>query len=257
VPDGRFHGLHATASVQLLLALASGALLSAGYALHPMWWAPWLVPVLLLLAASGARVPSRAIGAIVGAFAVSSLFGYYLGMMRWASTLLIVALRAASWMLAVQLTNASARHLHPAGAMFVLPATVCASELLTLRFSPHGAAGSLAYSQMDMPGVIQVASVGGVCAVVFLVLLPGSFVGLCLSGRARRAGLRTAGALTALILVGTALFSAARIRAPQRAGTMPVTLIATNQYDRVGADWTGLWATYRPAVIAGATRGAS
>jgi apolipoprotein N-acyltransferase len=109
---------------------------------------------------------------------------------------------------------------------------------------------------MDVLGVIQIASVGGVCAVVFLVLLPGSFLGLYLWGHSRRAGLRAAGALTGLIMLCTALFSAARIRAPQPAGTIPVTLIATNQYDDgVGADWTGVWATYRPAVIAAATSG--
>lgn len=255
VPDSGLRRLAATAPAQLLLALASGALLSAGYALHPMWWAPWLVPVLLLPAASGTRVPTRAIGAIAGAVAVTSLLGYYLGMMGWASALLITVLRAASWMLAVQLTNASARHLPLAGAIFVLPATISAFELLTLRLSPHGAAGSLAYSQMDKPGVIQIASVGGVCAVVFLVLLPGSFVGLCLSRHTRRAGLYAAGALTGLIMIATALFSVARMPARQPAGTLPVTLIATNQYDGVRADWKVVWATYRPAVMAAATRG--
>lgn len=256
VPDDVSARLGITASAQLVLALASGALLSAGYALRPIWWAPSLVPVLLLFAASGTRVHIRAIGAIAGAMAVTSLLGYYPGMVGWASTLLIAALRAASWMLAVQLTHASARHLPLAGAIFVLPATISAFELLTLRFSPHGAAGSLAYSQMDALGVIQIASVGGVCAVVFLVLLPGSFLGLSLSGHSRRAGLRAAGAVTGLIILCTALFSAARIRAPQPAATIPVTLIATNQYDDgVGADWTGVWATYRPAVIAAATSG--
>jgi hypothetical protein len=67
-----------SASMQVLLALAAGTLLSAGYALHPIWWAPWFAPVLLLLAASGTPLPSRAIGCIVGVMATTSLLSYYI-----------------------------------------------------------------------------------------------------------------------------------------------------------------------------------
>jgi apolipoprotein N-acyltransferase len=254
-PDSEVQGLGITAPVQVLLAVAAGALLSAGYALHPAWWAPWLAPVLLLAAASGRHLSARAIGGIAGAVAMTSLLSYYVGMIGWPATLLIAVFRAASWMLATRLALAATRCLPLGGAVFVLPGVIGACELLVLLASPHGAAGSLAYSQMDVAGVVQVAALGGVCAVVFLVLLPGSLVGLCLARRSPRAERRTAGALVAVIMVVVALFSIDRLRAPQAGGTVPVTLIATNQYDGVRAEWEDVWRTYRPAVVGSATPG--
>ncbi|HYE58197.1 MAG TPA: nitrilase-related carbon-nitrogen hydrolase [Rhodothermales bacterium] len=249
------HALEVTAPVQVFLAVVVGALLSAGYALHPTWWAPWFAPVLLLVAASGPRLSPRSIGAMAGALAMTSLLSYYVEMIGWPATLVIAVLRAISWMLAVRLTVLAARYLSLAGAVFVLPSTIAAFELLALQLSPHGAAGSLAYSQMDMPGVVQIATLGGVCAVVFLVLLPGSLVGLCLSRRSPRAALRSASALVSLIVLPVVLFSVARIRTPLSGSTVPVTLISTNQYDGVQADWADVWNTYRPAVLRSATTG--
>ncbi|HET6230446.1 MAG TPA: nitrilase-related carbon-nitrogen hydrolase [Longimicrobiaceae bacterium] len=241
--------------MQIFLAFAAGTLLSAGYALHPAWWAPWFAPVLLLVAASGTRLPAQAIGAMAGAVATTSVLAYYGEMIGWPTTLLIAVARAASWMFAVRLTISATRYLPLQGTVFVLPGTIAAFELVALRASPHGAAGSLAYSQMSVPGVIQIAALGGVCAVVFLVLLPGSLVGLCLSRRYPRAGNRTAGALVGVIVLVVALFSAARIYAPQSGRTVPVTLIATNRYDGVPAGWEDVWTTYRPAVVRSAIPG--
>lgn len=253
--DDRFQGLDVSAPVQVFLAVAAGALLSAGYALHPAWWAPWFAPVPLLMAASGTRLSARAVGSIAGAVAMTSLLFYYVEMIGWPTTLLIAVLRAASWMLAVRLTVVAARILPLAGAIFVLPGTIAASELLALRGSPHGAAGSLAYSQMDVPGVVQIAALGGVCAVVFLVLLPGALVGLCLSRRFPYAEHRTARALVGVIILAVALFSAARIHAPPSGRTVPVTLIATNRYDGVPTEWEDVWSMYRPAITESATPG--
>lgn len=252
---GEIQDLGITAPMQVFLAVAAGALLSAGYALHPMWWAPWFAPVPLLVAASGPRLSARSIGSIAGAVAMTSLLSYYVGMIGWPTTLLIAVLRAASWIFAIRLTVAAARYLPLAGAAFVLPGTIAAFELLALQGSPHGAAGSLAYSQMGMVGVVQIAALGGVCAVVFLVLLPGSLVGLCLSRRFPRTEHRTAGTLVGGIILAIALFSVARTRTPQSGATVPVTLIATNQYDGVRTDWEDVWTTYRPAVIGSATPG--
>ncbi len=252
--DNRFSNV-ATAPVQVILSIAAGALLSAGYALHPVWWAPWFAPVLLLIAASGTRFTPRTVGGIAGTIAITSLLGYYAEMTGWPTTLLIVVFRAVSWMFAVRLTVTAARYLPLAGAVFVLPGTIAAFELLTLNVSPHGAAGSLAYSQMAVTGVIQIASLGGVCAIVFLVLLPGSLVGLVLSRRSTPSANRVAGTLVGVIIFAVALFSVVRIQAPQSGDTVPVTLIATNQYDDIRTDWAHVWTTYRPAIIGSATVG--
>jgi apolipoprotein N-acyltransferase len=132
---------------------------------------------------------------------------------------------------------------------------MAAIELLTMVVSPHGAAGSLAYSQMAVPGVVQVAALGGVPAVVFLLLLPGSLTGLWLSRSRPRAERLAACSLVGSISLAAALFSIARLGAPPAASTVPVTLIATNRFDGMPRDWAGVWAAYRPAVMESSARG--
>jgi apolipoprotein N-acyltransferase len=219
---------------QVGLGLLAGALLSAGYALQPQWWAPWLAPVPLLVAASGSRRAARLAGGVAGAMAVTSLFTYYLDLIGWALTLLVVLLRVGSWIFATSL--------------------IAAIELLTLVVSPHGAAGSLAYSQMDAVVVVQVAALGGVPAVVFLILLPGSLAGLWLNRGWRNSDRLTALALVCVLAFAATLFSVIRLSAVPSGSTVPVTLIATNHFDDIPHEWESVWASYLPAVIANASR---
>ena len=239
---------------QVGLGLLAGALLSAGYALQPQWWAPWLAPVPLLVAASGSRRAARLAGGVAGAMAVTSLFTYYLDLIGWALTLLVVLLRVGSWIFATRLTDAAARRLPLAVAVLVLPGTIAAIELLTLVVSPHGAAGSLAYSQMEAVVVVQVAALGGVPAVVFLILLPGSLAGLWLNRSWRNSDRQAALALVCLLAFAATLFSVIRLSAVPSGPTVPVTLIATNHFDDIPHEWESVWAKYQPAVIANASR---
>ncbi|HYG10931.1 MAG TPA: hypothetical protein VD835_13365 [Pyrinomonadaceae bacterium] len=218
---------------QIILGVITGALLSAGYALHPQWWAPWLAPVPLLLAASGSRRSARLAGGVAGAIAVTSLLPYYLDLIGWPMTLLVVLLRVGSWIFATSLADAATRRLPLAVALLVLPGTVAAIELLTLVVSPHGAAGSLAYSQMEAIGVVQVAALGGVPAVVFLILLPGSLAGLWLTRNWRHSDRLAALALVGLLALAATLFSIFRLNAKPSGSTIPVTLIATNHFDGI------------------------
>jgi apolipoprotein N-acyltransferase len=242
--------------VQIGLGTIAGALLSAGYTLHPQWWAPWLAPIPLLIAASGSRRSARLAGGVAGAIAVTSLYPYYLDLIGWPMTLLVVLLRIGSWIFATSLTDAAARRMPLAVALLVLPGTVAAIELLTLVVSPHGAAGSLAYSQMEAMGVVQVASLGGVPAVVFLILLPGSLAGLWLTRIWRHSDRLAALALVGLLTLATTLFSIFRLSAEPSGSTIPVTLIATKHFDGIPQGWEGGWAKYQPAVISSASHGA-
>jgi apolipoprotein N-acyltransferase len=237
------------------LGVIAGALLSAGYALHPQWWAPWLAPVPLLLAASGSRRCARLAGGVAGAIAVTCLLTYYLDLIGWPMTLLVVLLRVGSWIFATSLAEAAARRLPLAMAALVLPVTIAAIELLTLVVSPHGAAGSLAYSQMEAVGVVQVAALGGVPAVVFLILLPGSLAGHWLAGNWGRSDRLAALVLVGLLALATTLFSVIRLGAEPADSTVPITLIATNHFDGIPEGWEGVWDRYQPAVIASASRG--
>jgi len=233
---------------RLVLAVLAGLLLSAGYALHPVWWAPWLAPVALIAAASGER-HAWLMGAIAGIVAVTSALGYYLGQSgAWLGTAIIVVLRMVSWGGAARMAGGAARKLPLALAMFVLPVFVAAIEAVTLIVSIHGAAGSLAYSQMDLPGLVQVAAIGGVPAIVFIVLLPGSFASMWLVRRRRPADIAMAAGLLAAVTLAVGLQSFDRLARPEDAKKVHATLIVTDRFRGIPTDWTNVWSAYAPAV---------
>lgn len=237
----------------LLLAigggLAAGLLLTAGYALQPLWWAPWLAPAAMLASCRTER-DARIAGSVAGATAMLAVWSYYVAQTGWGVALAITALRIAGWRLSARLALSAARRLPFWLATLVLPATQAAFEVVTLTVSPHGAAGSLAYSQMAHPVLVQAAAIGGVPAVVFLVLLPGSLIGLWLA--VRPAGQPTSAALACVGTLGLAVsaYTAINIHAVAAAPRMRVALVATDRLPGIPTDWREVWHAYGPGVMA-------
>ena len=240
--------------IRLILAIIAGLLLTAGYALHPLWWAPWLAPLILIVAGAGSPNQARIAGGIAGALAMTSVLGYYGAMTGWVITCLFVLLRAGSWLFAARLAHMAAQRLTPGLAMLVLPATIAGLEVLTLTLSPHGAAGSLAYSQMDMPALVQIASIGGPPAVAFMILLPGSFLGIWLTRRPSVKPLLAAAGTFLALAAGLTVFTVIRLGNPP-ANTLPVTVIASDRFPGIPEDWSKVWAAYSPSVTANARAG--
>ena len=252
-PRGRFtlaaRGLPATVAGALL----AGLLLAISYSLHPLWWAAWVAPIALLCAAAGGAKRIMLTGVIAGAAATAGVADYYLGFGGPAMVLIVILLRSAFLMIALSLSHFAAKRLPLGFAMLVLPAVLAGFEQLMLATSVNGAAGSLAYGQMDMPALVQIAALGGVPAVVFLILLPGTLIGLLLSRR-WSAG-QCVGAAAAIVLLGlaVALFSAAHMR--RSPPSVAATMIATDRFEGIPDDWRKVWGVYAPAVRAQAIRG--
>lgn len=238
------------AAIVAIGGLSAGLLLAAGYALHPIWWTCWLAP-LPMLAACRTEREARVAGCIAGGGAMVAILPYYIEMTGWIVALAITALRIGGWGLSARLAFTAARRLPLPIAMLVLPVTQAAVETLTLILSPHGAAGSLAYSQMMHPELVQVAALGGVPAVVFQVLLPGSLAGAWMV--ARPAGARAWWAPAILLCLGMAafLFGRAQLAAVDSARRVPVAMIASDRFAGIPHDWESVWRVYRPAVVAG------
>ena len=102
---------------------------------------------------------------------------------------------------------------------------------------------------MAHPVLVQVASLGGVPAVVFLVLLPGSLAGLWFAVRPARRD-----ALAALACVGalggaTAAYSAVTLHSVAAAPRMRVAMVATDGLPGIPTDWGKVWSAYQPAVL--------
>lgn len=241
---------------RIVLAIAAGLLLTAGYALHPLWWAPWLAPIPLIVAATGGPKHIWLMGALAGVVATLSVLGYYLGQSgAWLGTLLIVGLRIMMWGASARLAARANRRFPAVWAMLAVPFFVAAVETATLVVSIHGAAGSLAYSQMDLPAVTQLASVGGVPLIVFIVLVPGSLVGVWISRRRRPMEMVWAAGAVGAVVVAGGLYANVRLTMPQGGARVHATLIATDRFDYIPKDWTKVWAVYAPQVAVSARPG--
>jgi len=231
---------------RIALAAAAGVLLTCGYALHPLWWAPWLAPALLIPAAAGGRGVAWLAGSLAGGVCVLSVFGYYLDFSPVTAGV-VLALRILAWGGAAALATAAWRRLPAWAAVFVLPVFVAGLEEVTLAVSVHGAVGSLAYSQMALLPVIQAAAWGGTPAVTFLVLLPGSLVGGLLAGPADVRRMVAAGLAALAVMAGAGGYAAVRlVAAPGQ--SLPVVLIASDRFRGIPEDWSAVWALYSPAV---------
>ena len=241
--------------MRLGLAIAAGLLLTAGYDLHPLWWAPWLAPVLLIPAGRGSALHATWTGAVAGALAMASVVTYYAGLMPWPVVVMFFALRIVAWLgMARAVYSMGARLPLPLAAL-TLPAMAAGLEWLTLTLSPHGAAGSLAYSQMDVPGVVQVAALGGVPAVIFVMLLPGSLAGLLLSRARPLRETAVAIGMVAAVATGVTVYSAARLITLAPRPTVPAVMVASNRFPGIPEDWAAVWTLYKPIVAARAPTG--
>ncbi len=241
------------------MAVMSGCLLALSYSLQPLWWAAWLAPA-PVLAAAVASPPRRAmlLGAIAGLIAGSMTFSYYLEVAGTPVTIGIMAAHTVFWAGAIRLAARAAVGLRSSLAVFALPAFTAGLETVVAAYSPHGTAGSLGYSQMDVLPLIQVAAFGGLPAIVFVVLSGGAGLGLFI-GRLMGAPLpwRQVGgaALAVMALVASALaFGTFELRQNDNGPTVAVRLISTDRFART-ADWADVWAAYEPAAEAAATPG--
>lgn len=177
--------------------MLSGVLLALSYSLHPLWWAAWIAPAPGIAAVSLASITlRRRLGLAAGLLAGASTFAYHLTVGGWVAALVILGLVALAWTSVFRFAATCAERRSAFVAVLVVPATWAAIDTLMIHLSPHGSAGSIAYSQMAFLPAVQIASLGGVPAVSFVPLLAGSFAGFALA-RALGApvhGLRSAGA---------------------------------------------------------------
>ncbi|HEU0098142.1 MAG TPA: nitrilase-related carbon-nitrogen hydrolase [Allosphingosinicella sp.] len=238
-------------AVALALALVGGALLAFGYANNPLWWAAWLAPAPALAAVLYASARFRfPVGLAVGLVAGCSTFGYHVTTGSATAAIVISLAYALAWGGALRIAAEAAERWPAMIAALVLPASWAAIDTLLIHFSPHGSAGSLAYSQAGVLPVLQIVSLGGVPAVTWLLLLPGSLAGLAL---ARRLGsnvrsLSQATLFTGLIVAGVLLFGWSRLEVGAGLSNAPVAMIASDSAAPGGRTWERFMADYRAAI---------
>ncbi|HEX8064882.1 MAG TPA: nitrilase-related carbon-nitrogen hydrolase, partial [Allosphingosinicella sp.] len=236
-------------------------MLALSYANSPLWWAAWLAPAPAVAAVLLAPTRLRfAVASVVGLVSGVLSFGYHVMTGSVAAAIVVAIGYALAWGGTLRLTATAAERWPAMVAALVLPASWAAIDTLLIHMSPHGSVGSLAYSQAGVLPVLQVASLGGVPAVTFVLLLPGSLAGLALARWLGGGGLRSlsrAAVSAGLVVAGVLLFGLWRLdAAPGRSGTT-VAMISSDRPLAGGRTWNRFVAGYGAAIARAARPGAT
>ena len=158
-----------------LAIIASATLFYFGNGLHP-WWRPlmWFAPLPLLLFALRSKWWVAALTTVAAMMLGNlNMWSYLVGRLGLPVSAWIQIFLAASvgFALGVLLFRALVLRGAVWSGLLALPALWVTSEYVRNLTSPHGTAGSFAYSQLKFLAFLQLASVTGPWGMSFVLLL--------------------------------------------------------------------------------------
>jgi apolipoprotein N-acyltransferase len=216
--------------VRIGAALTSAVLIYLSDRPDAEWWAGFLAPIPLLVAAFEAdwreTIALTLLAALLGGLPQT---GYLLIVNGPDDAAILIALQVLQWLVIVQRTRGVVENSRHWSIVFAYPALCAAVDTLEAALSPHGTAGSLAYSQMKVLPVIQVAAVAGTPGVVFLVSLFGSLVAVAWRRRLDIEQPILAYGLPVLVLVMALGSGVVRLDQAEAGKTIPVGLVAIDR----------------------------
>jgi apolipoprotein N-acyltransferase len=239
-------------AVAVLVAAATALLLWFGNGLNPWWPLMWFAPLPVLWFALHRSWWVAGLTAAAAWLAGSfNLWGYLhlvgLPFAAWFSIFGAVAIIAAG---AVLLFRALVLRGAVWSGLVAFPAAWVAMEWVRNLTTPHGTAGSIAYTQLKFLPFLQLASVTGPWGMSFLLLcFPAALaIGLRLRKRAPKRALHVVAA-TLAVLAAVLVFGTIRLLMTPRGQQVKVGLIASDTLENVnvagsGADTGRLFASY-------------
>ena len=156
----------------VIAALLSSAMFYLSQGLDDAWYLAWFAPMPLLWLTYGNTPFWQVAAACTAAVLASSI--YILQCYTMLPPLVIapaVIIQIVLFCAAVWFGRFAQRRLPAVAALFSFPALWTAIELLLFSVSPNGTFGSLAYSQVSAPFLIQSASLFGIYGITFLICL--------------------------------------------------------------------------------------
>ena len=212
-------------------ASATAAMLWFGNGLNPLWPLMWFAPLpVLLFALRSSWWAAGTTAAAAWLVAGLNLWGYFhlLGMTfgTWLGIFAVVAAFAA---LSVLLFRALVLRGAWWSGLIAFPSMWVMLEYVRNLTTPHGTAGSLAYTQLTFLPFLQLASITGPWGMTFLLLLfPAALaIGLHLRHREPRRAFRVI-AVTCCVLGAVLIFGAIRLGTSPRGPLVKVGLIASD-----------------------------
>jgi apolipoprotein N-acyltransferase len=212
----------------VLAVVATGVMWFLSTGVNNWWPLAWLAPLPLLV-----LLPGLPLGrAAVAAFAASAIGALNLAIAYlrlpppiWMGAIALIAVPFTLVALAWRLI---ARARRPVVAVIAYAALVAATEYLISVVSPHGTFGSLAYSQSDVPVVLQLASLTGLAGITFVLSLLPAVLAVAWRHRQERRVV-VAALASALLPLGVMLaFGAARLAAPHSSQSVSIGLAASD-----------------------------
>jgi apolipoprotein N-acyltransferase len=241
--------------------LLSGGLQYFATGLEPWWWAAWLAPIPLLVAAFRASTREAwvlaVVAGLIGSAGTASYYAMFIGPIGSA---LVMLLRGLVLGLVVARTRAvvlGSRHWLTA---FVYPALMAGFDMIVAAVSRDGTMGSLAYSQMAALPVIQIAALAGAAGIVFVVGLFGALAAIVWHCRTDVDKPWLAYGLPSALIVAVLAYGSVRLANSSAASAISVGLIAIDRgapapENSLGAD-DPVWTAYAAAVSGVAQYGA-
>jgi apolipoprotein N-acyltransferase len=198
---------------ELICAALSAAMFYLSQGLANAWPLTWFAPVPLLWLAFGSTPAWRLLAVSFLAFLVGQVYiaQCYVGA-PLMSLLSLLGLRPILFPLSILFARLIHRRLSPLPTLLAFPACWTTMEFAAGLLSPHGSFGSIAYSQVSIPIVLQSASLFGMYSITFVLSLFAA--GLALAVQDRRAAL-TAASVGAAVCMVDLLFGATRLLAQQ------------------------------------------
>jgi apolipoprotein N-acyltransferase len=188
----------------LAAVLASSGMYVFSTGLHPTGWLTWLAPLPILLVAFRLSWRAAFAAAFLACFIGQlNMLGYLLRLVPLGPLLVFLAVPALVFALGVLFARGTVRRTESWLAVLAFPVAWTAYEFLLALASPNGTFGSVAYSQVELLPVIQVASLTGIAGITFLLTLVPSALAVAWRLRRRRAtaGKALAAGLVPLVLV--------------------------------------------------------
>lgn len=245
--------------------VATAVLIWFGTGLHPWWPLMWFAPLPVLCFALGASPWGAALAAGLGMFlGIFNLWGYLHGELGMPPAMLVrlYLIYGAAFACAALLFRGLARRKRYWSALLAFPALWVSFEWLQNFASPHGTAGSLAYSQLRFLPFLQLASITGPWGMTFMLLAFSAALALAIHLRREgpTQGYRILGA-TAAVLVAVLVFGTVRLLIPTGGTPVKVGLVASdgpNEYTaKQGASADRLLEEYAGPVAQLAAQGAT